>query len=128
MYVQYIVFSNNILQSILRLFFHLFVEYFLDILRVELLRCLQCRHSVEVLPGQVHLGLLHQEVDHLLQLSLHGQVEDGLARDLVPRLHVHPRADQQLYRHQQVVLDRQVERELSKVVGNVWVGLLSGQW
>lgn len=115
--------SNNILQSILRLFFHLFVEYFLDILRVVFLRCLYSCHSIEVLPRQVHLGVLHQEVDHLLELSLHGEVEASLARDLVPRLHVHPRGDQQLDDLQQVVFNRQVEGELAKVVGDVWVGL-----
>ena len=115
--------SKNILQSILRLFFQFFAEYFLDILRVAFLRCLYWRHPIEVLPGQVHLGVLHEDVDHLLQLPLHGEVEGRLAWDLVPGLHINPRAQEELHQRQQVVLNRQVERELAKVVGNVWVGL-----
>ena len=68
-----------------------------------------------VLPAQVHHCLLHQVAHHLLQLSVDGKVEGSPAGGLLPCLNVDALVDHQADEGQQVLLDCQVQGELSQV-------------
>ena len=68
-----------------------------------------------VLPAQVHHRLLHQVAHHLLQLPVDGKVEGSPASSLLSSLNVDALVDHQTDEGEEVLLDRQVERELAQV-------------
>ena len=68
-----------------------------------------------VLSAQVHHCLLHQVAHHLLQLPVDGKVEGSPASSLLSSLNVDALVDHQTDEGKQVLLDRQVERELAQV-------------
>ena len=70
-----------------------------------------------VLPAQVHHRLLHQVAHHLLQLPVDGKVEGSPASSLLSSLNVDALVDHQTDEGEQVLLDREVERELAQVRG-----------
>ena len=98
-------------------------QSFLDREGSACLSQLQGGEATEVCPGDVHLGLPHEEGHHVLQPPLHSKVKGGLAGHLILGVHIYPGLEEDTDSLHKVTLNSEMKGKLAKIIWEVGIGL-----